>query len=103
MGLDSECDLAYAAEGDDARQTVRTLRDALLAEHLGVTPDLFAQTYDRAGSLIVAVEALNRGTRRLVPYIIEDRATEVSLTPGSSILDPSQPLGSMLSKLTNSQ
>lgn len=103
MGLDSECDLAYAAEGDDARQTVRALRDALLAEHLGVTPDLFAQTYDRAGSLIVAVEALNRGTRRLVPYIIEDRATEVSLTPGSSILDPSQPLGSMLSKLTNSQ
>jgi phosphatidylserine/phosphatidylglycerophosphate/cardiolipin synthase-like enzyme len=105
MGLDTECDLAYVAEDEDSRQTVRGLRDILLAEHLGVAPELFARTLERAGSLIAAVEALNRGNRRLVPYIVEDRATEVSLTPGTSILDPSQPLdiGYVLGKLTNSQ
>jgi phosphatidylserine/phosphatidylglycerophosphate/cardiolipin synthase-like enzyme len=105
MGLDTECDLAYVATDEPSRAAVRRLRDVLLAEHLGVAPELFAQTYDRADSLIVTVEALNRGNRRLVPYIVEERATEVSLTPGSSILDPSQPLdvGYVIGKLTNSQ
>lgn len=105
MGLDTECDVAYVAERADDRQVVRGLRDSLLAEHLGVSTELFAQTFNRAESLIVAVEALNRGTRRLVPYVIEDRTTEVSLTPGSGILDPPQPLdlGYVLGKLTNSQ
>jgi phosphatidylserine/phosphatidylglycerophosphate/cardiolipin synthase-like enzyme len=105
MGLDTECDLAYVANDEASRTAIRRLRDVLLAEHLGVAPELFAQTFARAGSLIVAVEALNRGNRRLVPYVVEERATEVSLTPGSSILDPPQPLdvGYVLGKLTNSQ
>jgi phosphatidylserine/phosphatidylglycerophosphate/cardiolipin synthase-like enzyme len=106
LGLDTETDLAFVAESDDERRAIRNLRDTLLAEHLGVDTQLFAQTFDRCGSLIVAVEALNRPTgRRLVPYIVEDPTTEMSLTPGSSILDPSQPidLGYVLGKLTNSQ
>jgi phosphatidylserine/phosphatidylglycerophosphate/cardiolipin synthase-like enzyme len=106
LGLDTEADIAFAAANDADRAAVRRLRDTLLAEHLGVEAQVFAETLDRAGSLIAAVEALNRSTgRRLVPYVVEEPTRDASLTPGSSILDPSQPidLGYVLGKLTNSQ
>ncbi|MGE5538149.1 MAG: phospholipase D-like domain-containing protein [Gemmatimonas sp.] len=104
-GLDSECDLAVHAGRPDAIAAVRRLRDTLLGEHVGADADTFAHTLDRAGgSLIVAVEALSRGDRRLIPYHAGERSDQVSLTPGSSILDPDQPLdlGYVLGKMTNS-
>ncbi|HTI85277.1 MAG TPA: phospholipase D-like domain-containing protein [Alphaproteobacteria bacterium] len=103
-GLDTECDLAMHAERRDAIAAVRRLRDTLIGEHVGVDAETFAKTLERGGgSLIVAIEALGRGDRRLIPYHAGERAGGVSLTPGSSILDPDQPLdiGYVLGKITN--
>jgi phosphatidylserine/phosphatidylglycerophosphate/cardiolipin synthase-like enzyme len=104
-GLDTESDIALHAERPDAIAAVRRLRDTLVAEHVGAEVDTFAETLERAGgSLIVAIEALSRGDRRLMSYDAGQRTDAVSLTAGSSILDPDQPLdiGYVLGKLTNS-
>lgn len=69
MGFDSECDIAFERP-DDAPDAIARFRNRLLAEHLDVSPERFARTLDETGSLIAAIEALNRpegrGLRRIV-------------------------------------
>ena len=69
MGLDSECDLAIAAaEPGVPDPAIRALRERLMAEHLGTTPEAVRDAMDRTGSLIGAIECLRGEGKTLVPF-----------------------------------
>lgn len=66
MGTDSECDLVIEGTDEAGRAAIARMRNRLLGEHLGASPEAVAAELARAGSsLFRAVDALNRGSRRL--------------------------------------
>ena len=93
MGLDTECDLTIAADGDEAvREEIRRLRSGLLSEHLGSTPEEVQGAVATAGSLRGAIERLPRDDRTLKPL------TDLEEVPDSvlnvvSVADPERPVG----------
>lgn len=93
MGLDSECDLAMeAAPGSAAARTIAAVRDALLAEHLGVAPERVAEAIRERRSLAAAVDALRGGPRTLVPIETEVDPSLDALVPEAAVLDPERPV-----------
>jgi len=74
MGIDTEADLAVEVAADDAaradaRAAILDVRDALIAEHIGVSVDDVRRAIDERGSLVLAFDALNPATgRRLAPF-----------------------------------
>lgn len=74
MGLDTECDLAIEIPADgpdrpDLRAAILDVRDALIAEHLGIDVDALRAAIVETGSVLRACKALNPLTgRRLVPF-----------------------------------
>ena len=66
MGFDTECDVALHGYAD----LISGFRHKLLSEHLGVSPEHFAETLGSEGSVIAAIEHLNaprgRGLRPIV-------------------------------------
>lgn len=93
MGLDSECDLAVAAQPDsDDEQTIRGLCNRLLAEHLGVCAEDVARQRNERGLLIEAIEALRGDERTLVPLDGSVAEDIDRLVPESELLDPEKPL-----------
>lgn len=66
MGFDTECDIALQGPAE----LIDCFRGRLLSEHLGVSPEQFAETLDREGSVIATIERLNtsdgRGLRPIV-------------------------------------
>jgi phosphatidylserine/phosphatidylglycerophosphate/cardiolipin synthase-like enzyme/uncharacterized membrane protein YdjX (TVP38/TMEM64 family) len=92
MGTDTECDLVISAEGDPAaKEGVRALRDALIAEHCGTTVQELQAAIERAGSLIAAIKSLPERRRMLEP--ISDRSLPV--TPPTileAVADPRAPI-----------
>lgn len=89
-GLDTECDLAIEAATAEQVSAIAALRNRLLAEHMGVRPRLVAERVAQTGSLIAAIDALNRGPRRLTPFEIE---AEGPVRPvfGTGLIDPPRP------------
>jgi phospholipase D1/2 len=71
MHFDTECNLALEAQGEGERAAVLRARDTLLGEHLGCDPATVAARIRDLGSIVAAIEALNRGERRLEPLEIE--------------------------------
>ncbi|MBK3734972.1 phospholipase [Azospirillum brasilense] len=98
MGLDTECDLALEApqgrvEGREARLAIAGVRDDLLAEHLGVTPDSVAAELRRTGSLIRTVEVLSRpGGRTLELLEDADPGLLATAVADSMLFDPERPV-----------
>ena len=95
MGLDSECDLAFEAEGNPKLvQTIQAFRNRLLGEHLGTTPDRIAAKLRQTGSLIGAIEALRRPGRTLKDLAAEPHVPMdmTALVPDATILDPERPV-----------
>lgn len=107
LGLDTECDVALEGSSDEARKSIAWMQAMLLGEHLGVAPAKFAIALSRSGSLIDAIETFNQVEgqkgRRLNAYPDLPPETEMSLAPGSSLLDPDRPidLGYLWEKLTS--
>ncbi|MBE0620155.1 MAG: VTT domain-containing protein [Burkholderiales bacterium] len=92
MGVDTECDLAIEARSPDETQAIAHIRERLLAEHLGVEPQQFAQALERHGSLIGAIEALqgrDRSLSLLEPTLDPDIDR---LMPDADVIDPEQPV-----------
>ncbi|HET6280984.1 MAG TPA: VTT domain-containing protein [Polyangia bacterium] len=89
MGVDSECDLVIAGDGqgqdsDRLHATIAGFRNRLLAEHLGVTEPQVAQALARHGSLVAAVQSLRapRGNARtLKPLPVPDDAHRLPAPP----------------------
>lgn len=89
MGLDSECDVAIGTErGEDPDPAIRRLRETLMAEHLGTSPQAVHDAFDRTGSLIATIECLIGTGKSLVPFE-PDHWSDTTLAIGASeLLDP---------------
>jgi phosphatidylserine/phosphatidylglycerophosphate/cardiolipin synthase-like enzyme len=91
VGLDTECDLAIEARSDVERQAIRGLRERLLGEHLGVPPASVAQAVDANGSLVRAIETLNRNARGMRAFEAMTKRGPARAIPGTWLLDPYRP------------
>jgi phosphatidylserine/phosphatidylglycerophosphate/cardiolipin synthase-like enzyme len=94
MGVDTECDVALENPpgGVEIREALRTLRERLLAEHVGVLPRQVRETFDRTGSLAATIAELSRHRRRLVPFSGEVSPWAEALDIHITALDPARPL-----------
>ncbi|MET0269442.1 MAG: phospholipase D-like domain-containing protein [Sphingomonas sp.] len=94
MRLDTECDVtierarpANGACGD----TIRAIRDDLIAEHLGVDRETVAARIDAEGSIIATIEALRGQGRTLAPYEVPDLSAVETWLADNEVLDPEGP------------
>jgi phosphatidylserine/phosphatidylglycerophosphate/cardiolipin synthase-like enzyme len=96
MGYDTECDVIIeAGDGDDpVSATITRLRNELIAEHLGCDPSEIARQMDKHGSLIQAIDALNKTDRRgLVAVKMRDLTADEEMFAESDVADPERPTG----------
>ncbi|HEX3284111.1 MAG TPA: phospholipase D-like domain-containing protein [Mycobacterium sp.] len=89
MGFDSECDVAIEAdpdrsEHDEVRRQITSLRNQLVAEHLGVAVDELKE----CPSLLTAVEELRGDGKTLEPFTEETVADEASPLAENDLMDP---------------
>lgn len=92
MGVDTECDLAIEASGPEEAATIASIRNGLLAEHLGVEPADVVRALEQRGSLIGAIEALagnERTLKALEPKLDPDLD---GLVPVAETIDPERPI-----------
>ena len=93
MGLDTECNLAIEAAGDDRiREAVRGLRQRLLAEHLGASVAAVAGAGRQHERLLAAIAALQDDERTLA--VLEPEVPEAldALIPDGEYIDPERPV-----------
>ena len=93
MALDSECDLMLETRGDAKLSAcVSTIRDRLLAEHLGSTADAVrAARAAEGGSLIRAIDALGGRPRSLRPIPLDPPTGPEAVIADNQLLDPESP------------
>jgi hypothetical protein len=97
MGVDTECDLAIEAGGrTEIAEAIRSFRNNLLAEHLGVTREEVERETKARGSIAGAVKALERPGRTLKRLEVESHP-DITLSL-AEMSDPEQAVG--LDKLT---
>jgi phosphatidylserine/phosphatidylglycerophosphate/cardiolipin synthase-like enzyme len=92
IGLDTELDLALHAQGADQRRAIASIRDRLLAEHLGVEPSLFAGAVAETKSVVAAVDRFNGGPRGLRAFDYANAAGLQRPLWGTALIDPKRPL-----------
>jgi len=93
LGLDTECDLAFEAEGrTDVVAEIDKFRNMLLAEHLGVAPENLASAIRERGSMIAAIESLRGGSARTLDPV-DATVSELldRMIPDSAVIDPEAP------------
>ncbi len=93
MGFDSECDVAVEAEPGTAEHEaiagkIRSVRQRLVCEHLGVSVDEFERVADRNGSFLQAIEELRGQGRTLRRFSSDTVAGEASLLAENDLMDP---------------
>ena len=92
MGVDTECDLAIEAAGRaDVTRAIRSFRNNLLAEHLGVTSEEVARQLELTGTIGRTVDALRSSLRTLAPLEVEPYS-DVTLSL-AELADPEQAVG----------
>jgi phosphatidylserine/phosphatidylglycerophosphate/cardiolipin synthase-like enzyme len=95
LRLDTECDLTIDAQQPGnaaAAAAIAGLRDALLAEHLGVAPEAVRRTAEEEeGSLIGAVELLRGEGRSLRPLEMQKLSDVEKWLADNELLDPEGP------------
>jgi phospholipase D1/2 len=92
MGLDTECDLAVEAEEPSTMDAIACLRNRLLAEHLGTSPERVAEKHAAEGLLSRAIEKLGGDTRSLEILDGSVSAALDAMVPEAAIVDPERPL-----------
>ncbi len=75
---------------NEHRRAIADLRNRLLSEYLGTTPESFAAAFMQSGSLIEAVDALNDGPRGLREFTVELPGS-ISPISGTALFDPVRP------------
>ncbi|MGI6852743.1 phospholipase D-like domain-containing protein [Mesorhizobium sp. 1B3] len=88
-GLDTECDLAVEAGNEHQCEAIAGLREALLAEHLGSTPQAVRAAVKEEASLVRGIDRLNINSRGLREFRIGPGRTRLLL--GTGLLDPKRP------------
>lgn len=96
MGLDTECDLVIEADdgerGVSVRRAIRAVRDRLLAEHLGLSPEEVAASVRAQGSLLAVIEARRGASRCLEPVPLESDAPLNLAALEQFVVDPERPM-----------
>ncbi|ATY34114.1 phospholipase D-like domain-containing protein [Sphingomonas psychrotolerans] len=93
LRLDTECDVTIEAGPAEAakRGHIVSIRNGLLAEHLGCTPEEVAEAIE-SESLIAAIERLRqRGSKTLRPYEVPDLEGVTAWLADHEVLDPENP------------
>jgi uncharacterized membrane protein YdjX (TVP38/TMEM64 family) len=103
MGLDTECDLAIAAQGRaEVQAAIRQLRFELIAEHLGAQSSDVQAAVERSGSIAGAIELLRRPDRTLKELTSMPQVSAAVLNV-ASVADPERPVElTALMKIFNS-
>ena len=92
MGLDTECDLAVAANGRlEVQSAIRQLRCELMGEHLGAESAEVQAAVGRAGSLAGAIDLLQRPERTLKELTSVPQVSDAVLNV-ASVADPERPV-----------
>jgi phosphatidylserine/phosphatidylglycerophosphate/cardiolipin synthase-like enzyme len=91
LRLDTECDLAFRASDAATGACIATIRDGLIAEHLGVDRDLITTTIAQTGSLIATIEQLRGKGKTLRPYEVPDLTAVEAWLADNEVLDPEGP------------
>ena len=96
MGFDSECNLAVeSAESSKSAETIASVRNRLLAEHLDVSADDLTRALAKQTSLIKTIESLCASSgRRLnhLEYEQELPVDGVAIVHNHRVLDPESPV-----------
>jgi phospholipase D1/2 len=92
MGLDTECDLAVEAAEPSTMDSIAWLRNRLLAEHLGTSPERVAENHGAEGLLARAIEKLGGGKRSLEILDGSVSAALDAMVPEAAVVDPERPL-----------
>ncbi|HNK50543.1 MAG TPA: phospholipase D-like domain-containing protein, partial [Nitrospira sp.] len=93
MGFDTECNLAVEACGQARVQSaIAAFRNGLLAEHLGVDPEVVANQIQTCGSLAAATDALRGGGRTLADDCFEAMPPSDAMIPEHALVDPERPM-----------
>lgn len=90
-GLDTECDLGFEAAQAGHRNAIATLRNDLLAEHLGTTAEAVAREITSSGSLFAVVDRFSGGRRDLHELDRPSPEGKVTPLPGTGLFDPRGP------------
>jgi len=94
MRLDTECDVTVDATlpgNEAAAGRIAAITHELLAEHLGVAPDVVARRMAETGSLIATIEGLCGPGRSLRPYRTPELDGLQEWLADNEILDPEGP------------
>jgi phosphatidylserine/phosphatidylglycerophosphate/cardiolipin synthase-like enzyme len=108
MGFDTECDLAVEAVPGlpgviRLRETILSIRQNLLCEHLDVDAETFAAAMkDASGSLLKTIEALRGDGRTLKPFDRKKIADDESALAENDLLDPEMPPASLATRISGS-
>jgi phospholipase D1/2 len=93
MGVDSECDLAVEATGQERiEKAIARFRSRLLAEHLGVSTEEVLKETEAQRSLLKAVEKLRGSERTLLPFEAEEMGMLDDLVSEVRAFDPDEPI-----------
>lgn len=93
LGFDSECDLAIEADPnveahEPIRRAIRSVREQLAAEHLGVSGGQFRRRLREGESFLRAVEALRGRGKTLRRFTSRTVADEESPLAENDLMDP---------------
>lgn len=102
LRLDTECDVVIDAArtaNADERETISGIRNALLAEHLGVDCSTIEGVLAETGSLIQTIERLRGDGRSLRPYEVPELDAVREWLADNKVLDPEGP-GEMFEALS---
>lgn len=91
LGLDSECDLALEADGEEERSAIAAIRTRLMAEHLAVAEEEVARVFEETGSLLRTIERLSHSGKRLELLPIEKLNDAEQFVAETELLDPKSP------------
>jgi phosphatidylserine/phosphatidylglycerophosphate/cardiolipin synthase-like enzyme len=93
MRLDTECDVLVSTTSPPNASlgpAIRSQRDELLAEHLGVDAATVSAKIEECDSLIQAIEALRGDTHRLRPYTTPDLSEVEKWLATNNPLEPDE-------------
>lgn len=94
LRLDTECDVVIDAEragNAEENRTIAGIRNALLAEHLGIDCDTIESTLQETRSMIQTIEQTRGAGRSLVPYEVPHLDEVRAWLADNKILDPEGP------------
>ncbi|MBE9604002.1 VTT domain-containing protein [Acetobacteraceae bacterium H6797] len=91
MGTDSECDLLVEARTEEEKAGIRRLRDRLIGEHVGASPEEVAEIMAREGSFFTALDRL-AGRRQSLQPVDDGEADPHAMAELGEVADPERPL-----------